>query len=687
MSRRVCVILGMHNSGTSLLAKIAQDIGIVLGPDVLTREKLGSAAPKYDYWEHAGITEAQDRILHRLDRHWSAPNRAEPIAPEAFDSDDIAPLRAEIIGHVRRELDRTEGIWGFKDPRTVRLMPLWHRIFRELDLDPFYLVSLRAPSIVARSFASKGQVPLVSAEALWRRHYLEALAGTEGRPRLFSDYQDWLDDPHRALAQLAAFTGLAIPDDRLADIVAGIDPGVSDHQRGSGAQADPHSVAVYEACRRVAAGEVVDVDSVRRLISAEPTMRIPGLDADQADIAPDPSPRRVCIVTAELTGPVRNGGIGTAFTGLALALAEAGHGVTVLYTPGQRSDEGTIDDWVRHYGRLGVELVPLPEGAAVVDWLAGRSFEVVHFHDWLGLAGPVIEAKRQGHFAGSQLAVHTHGPSRWVLEANGLHALGHSQPEIDAIERAAIAGADLLVSPSAYLVDWMQARGWTLPTRVAVQQNVYPHETAAVTVIEPGLPEELVFFGRLETRKGLVTFLEALDLLAARRPLPGIAFLGRITQTVDGAGDEVVRRWAERHAHPVEILADLDRRRALDYLRGGRRLAIVPSVTENSPFTILECLLEGIPFLASRVGGIPELIAAPDRARTLFEAGAEALAERMEDALASGVAPARPALSPTRNREVWLGWHRRLPRIRHIEAPPSLAVRLLRRVERRMRTR
>ena len=45
----------------------------------------------------------------------------------------------------------------------------------------------------------------------------------------------------------------------------------------------------------------------------------------------------------------------------------------------------------------------------------------------------------------------------------------------------------------------------------------------------------------------------------------------------------------------------------------------MPSLQENSPNTVYECLEQGIPFIASNVGGVPELIAPDDHARVLFE--------------------------------------------------------------------
>ena len=58
---------------------------------------------------------------------------------------------------------------------------------------------------------------------------------------------------------------------------------------------------------------------------------------------------RVCITSPDFTGPIRNGGVGTACFYQALNLSEAGHPVTVLFTG--RAEEGTAEDWAETYRR------------------------------------------------------------------------------------------------------------------------------------------------------------------------------------------------------------------------------------------------------------------------------------------------------------------------------------------------
>ena len=108
----------------------------------------------------------------------------------------------------------------------------------------------------------------------------------------------------------------------------------------------------------------------------------------------------------------------------------------------------------------------------------------------------------------------------------------------------------------------------------------------------------------------------------------------------------------------------------------------MPSLMENLPFTVLECLREGIPFLASTTGGIPELVVHEQHARLLVPLRADLWAEALARVLSEGAERGRMAFDPEANRAAWLDWHARLPvpdqappvSVRGIERRPLVSV-------------
>src|SRR6185436_20663025 len=78
----------------------------------------------------------------------------------------------------------------------------------------------------------------------------------------------------------------------------------------------------------------------------------------------------VCIVSNEIIGPHKNGGIGTAMTGLAEHLANIGCRVTILYTGAVFAPHVALGGWKRLYAEIGIEFVSLSmEGMKTIDKL------------------------------------------------------------------------------------------------------------------------------------------------------------------------------------------------------------------------------------------------------------------------------------------------------------------------------
>ena len=389
-----------------------------------------------------------------------------------------------------------------------------------------------------------------------------------------------------------------------------------------------------------------------------------------------PGRARICIATAEFAGPHRNGGIGTFCLSLATTLAEAGHQVTVLYLA-RRADGGSMEQWRSQLDAHGIQFVPLPPPAIALDalpgmatsyeaylWLREREFDVIRFPDWQGHGYYTALARHQGlDFQNTIIWIGAHGPTAWVKSMNREFMDGRGDLETDFMERESVALADVLTGPSQYMLRWMREHGWRMPPNSYVQQNILsPHlrqswEEASAPA-ESGAIRELIFFGRLEERKGVGLFCDALDRMV-QQECTGftVTFLGKAALVERRDGVEYIRERARRWPFEWWALTDRDHAAALCYLREGGRLAIIPSLGDNAPHTVLECLLGRIPFLASRVGGIPELIASDDLDAVTFAPHAEMLATRLASAIGRRAALARPAVDPRLNQRQWIAWH------------------------------
>jgi glycosyltransferase involved in cell wall biosynthesis/GT2 family glycosyltransferase len=388
---------------------------------------------------------------------------------------------------------------------------------------------------------------------------------------------------------------------------------------------------------------------------------------------------RICIATWEIEGPSRNAGIGTAYTSLADALKRAGYEVTVLFLLGCHPSDGNMIDWVDFYRtRKGIKLIPLPmahEPRIHAAWAASvsyhtyvwlkehqRDFDVIHFPECQGLGFYSLLAKRQGlAFTDCTFVISTHGPTFWVKEGSQDYIRNLGELEIDFMERTSVSAADVVVSPSQYLLGWMQQNGWELPDQTYVTPYVLPQGVLSENPAsnKPHDIREIVFFGRLEVRKGLKLFCDALDDLCAG---PGtrdfeVTFLGKETQLYGRSSIGYISDRSKKWSVPWHIVSSKYSAAAVEYLRGHGRLAVISSLVDNFPNTVLECVGAGVPLLATNVGGIPEIIAPVDREKVCFEPRSDVLADRIQNALKEGAFSAHPSASFADTERKWVQWH------------------------------
>ena len=393
---------------------------------------------------------------------------------------------------------------------------------------------------------------------------------------------------------------------------------------------------------------------------------------------PAKRPLQICIASPQFIGLTPHGGIGMAYTAMAQALAAAGHRVTCLFLGS--GDPGCPDwrRWVEKYQGDGLTLVALPQIKAselvapshliqsyeTYHWLKRNDrFDIIHFPDQRGSGYHTLTAKRHGlAFGRTTICVGLHNMTAWLRAGDRECADMSADGETDFMERQVVALADAVVSPSHYLLNWISDHHWDMPTQRYVQQSILPRcATSPEPPVAPGWREihELVYFGALETRHGITIFCDALDAIppSVAENIKRVTFLGQ-ESTVDGVpARQFVEQRARRWPFPCQINTALDQVKKMDYLRQNDRLAVIPSLLENSSVPVLECLEAGVAFIASRVGGVPEHIAPSDVSKVCFEPKPGALCLLLCSVLTQGLRPARAALDAGASEQAWVALH------------------------------
>jgi glycosyltransferase involved in cell wall biosynthesis/GT2 family glycosyltransferase len=385
---------------------------------------------------------------------------------------------------------------------------------------------------------------------------------------------------------------------------------------------------------------------------------------------------KICLVANEILGAHRNGGIGTATSHLSVLFANHGHDVTLCYVGHNPLD--TYDPWAMIYYVTGVKLdhyrgssshispTWMKHSIDVFEHLRGSAFDIILFQDWMALGHACAVAKRTGlAFERTTLATISHSSTPWIMEANQVFPSTAESVALCHMERQAIELSDALISPSAYLRDWMTEAGWDLPEKTRVIPYFLGGSQHLGTASpsrdparrDPDGPIRFAFWGRLEQRKGINLFLSA---LAADELKPfnfAISFIGRPeTRSVDE-----IRAFI-REIRP-DLLANLDFQTGLSsdesqaYIAEKQCVALIPSLIDNSPCVVYEALKLGIPFIAAASGGIPELVSAEDRERCLFAPNPIALASKLREVLVTERwRAARPMYDEREVARQWLAW-------------------------------
>mgnify|MGYP001053843199 CR=1 FL=1 len=188
------VILGMHRSGTSLVAQMLAAMGVNMGR--MSTEPM----PHNDngLWEDLDFVQANGELLHEAGGDWA--NVPSMQAIDEAGSRMRHALESVVLSKQK------PGLWGWKDPRNSLTAHLWHRHLN----DPRYIVVRRdQPDVVASLVRRNGAQPWHIVHNAYQER-IGAFVASVDAPVLELRYED-LTHPRAAVLavkKLAAFVGL-----------------------------------------------------------------------------------------------------------------------------------------------------------------------------------------------------------------------------------------------------------------------------------------------------------------------------------------------------------------------------------------------------------------------------------------------------------------------------------------------
>lgn len=264
--RRAILVLGMHRSGTSVLASILQAIGVELGPSEALLSPSADAANETNvkgFFELRDVVDIHDSLLLELGMQWDCVG----ALPERWlESRAAAHAEEALLGVLERRFARAL-VWGVKDPRMCRFVPLWTRILARVGVAPTLVVASRDPRSVAASLYRRDGLSTSHALELWYTYMSDALAHVDPMAVIVVSYDLLVADPLVELERLSRWLRLGGDADIAmvrGQIEALVDPGMRHHA--------PGETALLPDCIR-------ELHEALEVAGASPSGGMPALDA------------------------------------------------------------------------------------------------------------------------------------------------------------------------------------------------------------------------------------------------------------------------------------------------------------------------------------------------------------------------------------------------------------------------
>ncbi len=242
MARAPLIIIGMHRSGTTMLSKILESLGIFLG----YKKEVNNEAIFF--------IKINDWIMKQFNASWDQPYNMNFLTANEITKISNAILRPlkdiraiEFLGLKKyikyKDIRRLDIPWGWKDPRNTFTIDIWLKIFpqakilhiyrnpldvaeslrkREFELDKTFKMNF---SKRIKEYLLKGKVGYVSsvrvrdikeAVYLWKQYVEKAFSIEKKTEKLLHiKYEDLLIEPKKLLKEIFDFCELFYKEEDL----------------------------------------------------------------------------------------------------------------------------------------------------------------------------------------------------------------------------------------------------------------------------------------------------------------------------------------------------------------------------------------------------------------------------------------------------------------------------------------
>ncbi|MFC6711731.1 sulfotransferase family protein [Paracoccus cavernae] len=198
-------MLGMHRSGTSALSGV---MGL-MGADAPGDLAAGTEMNAKGFFESNIVTQLNEDLLAAANTSWWD---CRNLPREWLQSEGLTQFGERAKIDIEREFGQSS-LFFLKDPRICRLLPFWLPALEAAGITPLVVHTHRHPMDVARSLQRWWDYDPEYSQILWLRHVLDAEADSRGMARVFTNFDEVLDDWRVTVGKISDGLGFDWPRD------------------------------------------------------------------------------------------------------------------------------------------------------------------------------------------------------------------------------------------------------------------------------------------------------------------------------------------------------------------------------------------------------------------------------------------------------------------------------------------
>jgi hypothetical protein len=201
------LVLGVHRSGTSTVARLLECLGATPSKNLL-----GSHAtnPK-GFFEDRDILRFHIReLMPALDMEW---HDTAPPDWTRIGTRQRSDLLERAKGILMNNLSPANPLSVVKEPRITLLLPFWLEAFGMAGFQVKAVCVVRDPLSVARSLTARSGFSIAKGSAIYTSNWLSALSNLKGVEATFLAYDSLFSDARIVLLGLSEELGIPVPPD------------------------------------------------------------------------------------------------------------------------------------------------------------------------------------------------------------------------------------------------------------------------------------------------------------------------------------------------------------------------------------------------------------------------------------------------------------------------------------------